>query len=207
MAARGWRRDQRRTSEAANLPRIELGNISMATAVAFDVVVACATASCRPVLRSVRTGAKVLDRWFALAPKLLALSAMSCAMALAGCANNSAQQREGKADPIDSAAPVHGPSELRIHRPNRALLVPQPAPDCELKASDLKTVDADQWARLKLDYERQCYQRAEKMVRDRLRLLQASARCEIEPVRHSPSSGPVSIGPAASGGVHQRLQF
>jgi hypothetical protein len=72
---------------------------------------------------------------------------------------------------------------LQIRRPDRALLVSQPAPDCEFKRSDLKTVDPDQWARLKLDYERQCYQDAEKMVRDRLRLLQAASRCEIEPTR------------------------
>jgi hypothetical protein len=179
----------------------------MAAAVAFDVVVACARASCRSALRCVGPGAKALGPLLALARKLLTLSAISCAMALAGCANNSSQQREAKADPIDAAAPAHRPSELRVHRPSHALLSPQPAPDCELKASDLKTVDPDQFARLKLDYERQCYQHAEKMVRDRLRLLQASSRCEIEPVRHSPAAGPVSISPAATGGVHQRLQF
>ncbi len=119
----------------------------------------------------------------ALASRLLTLCVISCAMAVAGCASNSAQ-REVKADPAPAAAPAEVHSQLRIHRPNRALLTPQPAPDCELKASDLKTVDPDQWARLKLDYERQCYQAAEKLVRDRLRLLQASSRCEIEPARH-----------------------
>ena len=123
----------------------------------------------------------------ALASRLLTLCAISCAMAVAGCVSNSAQ-REVKADPAPAAAAPAAPAEvhsqLRIHRPSRALLTPQPAPDCELKASDLKTVDPDQWARLKLDYERQCYQAAEKMVRDRLRLLQASSRCEIEPARH-----------------------
>jgi hypothetical protein len=119
----------------------------------------------------------------ALASKLLTLCAISCAMAVAGCANNSAQ-REAKADPVHAVAPAEVHSQLRIHRPNRALLAPQPAPDCEFKRSDLKTVDPDQWARLKLDYERQCYQDAEKMARDRLRLLQASSRCQIEPARH-----------------------
>ncbi len=119
----------------------------------------------------------------ALASRLLTLCAISCAMAVAGCASNSAQ-REVKADPAPAASPAEVHSQPRIHRPNRALLTSQPAPDCELKASDLKTVDPDQWARLKLDYERQCYQAAEKMVRGRLRLLQASSRCEIEPARH-----------------------
>ena len=123
-----------------------------------------------------------------LASRLLTLCAISCALAVAGCVSNSAQ-REVKADPAPAAAaPAEVHSQLRIHRPSRALLTPQPAPDCELKASDLKTVDPDQWARLKLDYERQCYQAAEKMVRDRLRLLQASSRCEIEPARHPPAT-------------------
>jgi hypothetical protein len=40
-------------------------------------------------------------------------------------------------------------------------------------------------ARLKLDYERQCYKRAEESVRSRLKLLQASGSCEIEPARRS----------------------
>jgi hypothetical protein len=137
---------------AANLPRFELGNIC----------------------------AKAFGPLSALASKLLTLSAISCAMVVAGCARHSAQP-EFKADPIHAAEPAHGHSELRIRR---ALLAPQPAPDCEFKRSDLKTVDPDQWERLKLDYERQCYQRAEKMVRDRLRLLQASIRSEIEPVRN-----------------------
>jgi hypothetical protein len=37
-------------------------------------------------------------------------------------------------------------------------------------------VDPDQWARMKLDYERHCYQHAEQLVRDRLRLLQAASK-------------------------------
>jgi hypothetical protein len=63
------------------------------------------------------------------------------------------------------------------------LLSPQPAPDCEFNRSDLKTVDPDEWARLKVEYERQCYLDAEKAVRERLALLQTSSTCEIEPVR------------------------
>jgi hypothetical protein len=123
-------------------------------------------------------------------------------VAVAGCAQNPTQ-REFQADPNHAAAPVQSYPEVRIRRPDRALLVPQPAPDCELKGSDLKTVDPDQWARLKLDFERQCYQRAEKIARDRLRLLQASSRCEIEPVRPSPATGSVATGPAATR-PHQR---
>jgi len=66
-------------------------------------------------------------------------------------------------------------------RPERALLAPQPAPDCGFGRSNLKTLDPDQWTRLKLEYERKCYQNAEKIVRERLRLLQAATRCEAEP--------------------------
>jgi len=67
------------------------------------------------------------------------------------------------------------------------LLSPQPAPDCEFNRSDLRTVDPVEWARLKTEYERQCYQDAEKAARDRLALLQTSSTCEIEPVRQRSS--------------------
>jgi hypothetical protein len=133
--------------------------------------------------RGVRSGTGGLGAPFALAPRLLSLAALSLAMALAGCAQQHSVQQDVKADPIEAAAPPQGHPDFRIRRPNRALLISQPAPDCEFRGTELKTVDPDQWARLKLDYERQCYQRAEKTVRDRLRLLQASSRCEIEPVR------------------------
>ena len=96
---------------------------------------------------------------------------------------------EGKASPV--RAPVrtrrysepYRYAEPKIRRPDLALLSPQPAPDCEFKRSDLKTVDPDEWARLKVEYERQCYLDAEKAARERLALLQASSTCEIEPVR------------------------
>jgi hypothetical protein len=105
-------------------------------------------------------------------------------MVLAGCARNPAQ-REVKAEPVQPAAPARGYPELRIRRPARALLASQPAPDCEFRGADRNTVDPEEWARLRLDYERQCYRRAEKIARERLRQLQASSKCEVEPVRHS----------------------
>ena len=135
--------------------------------------------------------AGALGRLPALVPKLLTVSAISCAMAVAGCARNPAQPEVRaepivKAEPMHAAAPARGYPELRIRRPARALLVSQPAPDCEFRGADRNTVDPEEWSRLKLDYERQCYQRAEKIGRDRLRQLQASSsRCEIEPVRHA----------------------
>ena len=129
------------------------------------------------------------------APKLLTVCVIFCAMSFAGCARNPAQReispalREGKASPI--RAPVrtrrysepYRYAEPKIRRPDLALLSPQPAPDCEFKRSDLKTVDPDEWARLKVEYERQCYQDAEKAARERLALLQTASTCEIEPVR------------------------
>jgi hypothetical protein len=126
-----------------------------------------------------------------LAPKLLIV--ILCSMSLAGCARNPAQREaspvlhEGKATPIRTAARPRRYSEQyryaapRIRRPDPALLSPQSAPDCEFNRSDLKTVDPNEWARLKVEYERQCYQDAEKSARERLALLQTSSTCEIEP--------------------------
>ncbi len=65
-------------------------------------------------------------------------------------------------------------------RADRALLAPQPAPDCGFGWSNLNSLDA---TRLKLGYERNCYRNAEKIVRERLRLLQAATRCEAELAR------------------------
>jgi len=174
VAARSWCCDERCTTDAASLPRFELGNMRMA--------IAGRALSGDSASRGVRSGTGGLGAVSALAAKLLTLAALSLATTVGGCARHSAQH-EAKADPIEAAAPPQGYPDFRIRRTNRALLVSQPAPDCEFRSTELKTVDPDQWARLRLDYERQCYQQAEKKVRDRLRLLQASSRCEIEPVR------------------------
>ena len=127
------------------------------------------------------------------APKLLTVCVIFCAMSFAGCARNPAQREvslhEGKAPTVRAPArprrysEPYRHAEPKIRRPDLALLSPQPAPDCEFKRSDLKTVDPDEWARLKVEYERQCYLDAEKAARERLVLLQASSTCEIEPVR------------------------
>jgi hypothetical protein len=101
-----------------------------------------------------------------LRPLALALGAL----AVSGCAQSSAP------DPVQASAAIQ--TETRICRPDPALLVPQSAPDCVFRRPELKTMDPDQWARLKIEYERQCYQDAEKSVRNRLRRLQAANRCE-----------------------------
>lgn len=127
-------------------------------------------------------------------PRLLAISAVAAMMALGGCARepshrefNSSQREVGASHARPTLhARIHAKprqqvqAELRVHRPDPALLAPQPAPDCEFKRADVKAVDPNEWTRLKTEYERQCYLDAEKAARDRLRQLQASSLCEVE---------------------------
>ena len=53
----------------------------------------------------------------------------------------------------------------------------RPAPDCQFRRSELKTMDSDGLEHLKVEYERQCYRNAELIVRERLRRLQAAVQC------------------------------
>jgi hypothetical protein len=167
--------------------------ISMATAHSAH----CADDRCELAKTQLR-----LNGLLSVPPKLQILSVVVLAMALAGCARNPAHrelnpvQREVRATPVrsPSRARVHSETqqhaelrvrqhaELRVRRPDPALLTPQPAPNCEFKRGDFNAVDADEWARLKTEYERQCYQDAEKAARDRLNQLQSSSTCEIERV-------------------------
>jgi hypothetical protein len=123
-----------------------------------------------------------------LTPKLVTVAVIACAIGMAGCARNPAQhelrpvQREVRVAPVRSAArpraytraPRH--AEPRVRHPDAALLEPQPAPNCEYKRADIKAVDPDEWARLRTEYERQCFQDAEKAARDRLSQLQDAVR-------------------------------
>ena len=132
----------------------------------------------------------------AAASKLLTLCAISFAMAVAGCAQNPAPHETAARPPrvkIASATPVaparrHAertyvqtqnpkpdPAPL-VRKLDPALLATQPAPDCEYKRSDLKTVDPEAWARLKAEFELDCYREMEKATRTRLGLLQSSVR-------------------------------
>jgi hypothetical protein len=109
------------------------------------------------------------------AARFLILCATLSAMTVAGCARHTDQQTaETTLAKPESAC-----------RSEQALLEPQPAPDCEFRGSALKTVDPAAFAHLKLDYERQCYRRAEKLARDRLRLLQDLKLCETKQARYS----------------------
>jgi hypothetical protein len=100
------------------------------------------------------------------------LAAVLGVLAVSGCAQNSTP------DPLQANSQMQ--TETRICRPDPALLVPQSAPDCVFRRPELKTLDPEQWARLKIEYERQCYQDAEKSVRARLRRLQAANRCQAQ---------------------------
>jgi hypothetical protein len=100
--------------------------------------------------------------------------------ALVGCAPSPGPEAA-------QAAIAPTPAEAQkpqICQPDSALLVPQRAPDCVFGRPDLKTLDPEQWARLKVEYERQCYQRAERVVRERLRQLQAAMKCENASLSH-----------------------
>jgi hypothetical protein len=94
------------------------------------------------------------------------------AVVLAGCAQASPPEANAAA----SAPQAH--AEAQLCRPAAALLSPQSPPDCVFRRGDLKTADPDLWAKLKVEYERQCYQAAERRVRERLTRLQAANRCE-----------------------------
>ena len=98
---------------------------------------------------------------------------IALAFALTGCAQGSAPETTSAANTPQAHA------EAQICRPESALLSPQSPPDCVFRRGDLKTADPDLWAKMKIEYERQCYQAAEKRVRERLDRLQAASRCEI----------------------------
>jgi hypothetical protein len=113
-----------------------------------------------------------------LADKLPHLGAIIFTLVVSGCAGN-APQPDSRSEPNRSglAAPR---SDSQMCHIDRALLVPARAPDCGFGQSALKTLDPEQWAHLKIEFEKKCYQHAEKMIRDRLRQLQVASRCGFE---------------------------
>jgi hypothetical protein len=107
--------------------------------------------------------------------------ALWAALALCACAPGSTDLQSRRDAALTLSVPEH--SEPQMCRPDRTLLVPVRAPDCGFGRSDLKTLDPDEWARLKVEYERKCYQSAEMAVREKLRRLQAANRCETASAR------------------------
>ena len=73
----------------------------------------------------------------------------------------------------DLGLPAHPQSRWQGHQSTPALIARQAAPDCELAGLEPETVDADQWARLKLDYVRHCYKQAEMLIHRQLERLVA----------------------------------
>ena len=71
--------------------------------------------------------------------------------------------------PSPAATTPQAHAEAQLCRPEAALLVPQSPPDCVFRRGDLKTADPDLWAKMKIEYERQCYQAAERRVREQSR--------------------------------------
>jgi hypothetical protein len=87
---------------------------------------------------------------------------------LAGCA----AEHETKSPVTTASLAPPKVSHLRRARtpialPNKALLEPQPDPDCQFKGAATDE-------RQTLDYQQQCYRQAEMIVHDRLRQLQKS---------------------------------
>jgi len=99
------------------------------------------------------------------------VAAVLGALALAGCA---------AAPPWRVAAP--------IPLPRPALLAAPRQPDCEYRRiglGDTMLESDEDAARHKLEYERQCYRRAEMMMRARLRRLQAAVAQTADAIRRN----------------------
>jgi len=179
-----------------------------------------------------RTNAEGSRQLRAVAGMLLALSGLSLAAILASCSSPSTQRKsvsalgeliqkksiqeksiQGKFAAHRSVV-AHPQSGSHAHPSTRALIVRQPTLDCELVGLQPDTVDADLWARLKVDYERHCYKQADMLVRRRLRRLGAvRPPLQIEATTGSDSARdklegaeapvPSAVAPTASGVVVQ----
>ena len=114
------------------------------------------------------------DRSGQLQPRWMRGVPIALAFVLAGCAQAPAPE------PAPAATIPQAHAEAQLCRPEAALLAPQSPPDCVFRRGDLKTADPDLWAKLKIEYERQCYQAAERRVREHLARLQTASRCEAE---------------------------
>jgi hypothetical protein len=98
-------------------------------------------------------------------PGALLAALVATVLAIAGCARQQGPQE------AQAAAPPKEPAYCQ----------PNPLPDCQFKGSTLKTVDAAEFARLKLAYERRCVRHAERTERERMRELRVAGACEGRP--------------------------
>jgi len=110
------------------------------------------------------------------------LAGVVCVVALAGCAAERGSSVTANASPSTRSV-----STKLIPVPGRALLQAQPEPDCQFNVIGQgdTLLDTNDVALMKLDYERQCYRKAEMIVRTRLRLLQVSVGETIKAVNRS----------------------
>ena len=119
-----------------------------------------------------------------------ALSAISIALTITGCSSYATPDKsastEDKSIRNSATASVAHPRS-GTHESHRILLASRAAPNCEFAGPEPDTIDADLWARLKLDYERHCYKQAEMLARKRLRQLLASDQCRDAALSRSPA--------------------
>src|SRR6202012_5536913 len=99
-----------------------------------------------------RAPANEADRAMRHSPDKTARSLMAAPLmlaALSACAPTSAPE-----DARAAVAPARAQTqETSACQPDPALFTPPAAPDCVFGRRDLKTLDPDQWARLKIEYE------------------------------------------------------
>lgn len=136
------------------------------------------------------TKRKRTETLVAIARMRLALSAMSIALTITGCSSYATPDKsvstEDKTIRNSSTSSV-AYRQFGTHGSHRTLLATRSAPNCELAGPEPDTIDADLWARLKLDYERHCYKQAEMLARKRLRQLLASGQCRDTALSSSPA--------------------
>jgi len=135
------------------------------------------------------TKRKRTETLVAIARMRLALSAISIALTITACSSYTTPDRsvstENKSIRNSSTASV-AYRQSGTHGSHRVLLASQSAPNCELAGPEPETIDADLWARLKIDYERHCYKQAELLARKRLRQLLTSGQCRDTALSRSP---------------------
>jgi tetratricopeptide (TPR) repeat protein len=148
----------------------------------------------------------MLGRCLTVARMRLVLSALAIALTIAGCSSYATPDKSAstEAEPIKHTSRAYKtavayPPQSRTHGYHRTLEATLLAPNCELTGPEPDTIDADLWARLKLDYERHCYKQAETSVRTRLRRLLASGRCDPTASALAANVVPVPTADSADG--------
>jgi hypothetical protein len=105
--------------------------------------------------------------------------------------------------PATNIVPTRAAASVSIPLPDRALLAPLPEFNCQFDTASLEanapqqptlastqaSPGADAAARIKADYEQQCYRHTELISRDRLQHLQASVGETIKAVRRNDHAG------------------